>query len=247
MKTPEKCKEKQQLMAAEKSAFTSSQRAIVQQLTDKCIPVLRSASRAGRGWSKTGGRAFLEEAKGGGRLRCPHAAQPRRPAPASPPGRAATGRPGEKAEKEAAGPRPSPAARTAASAPLPSTRARPRVPRPRASPATKKDKSTTNTAMAPRRPQQCRATRSWPAGRQRPPPHEWLTSSGSPRLPTPAPSSPPLGRLQPSPPIASYAAACGRDEARETSASRAEPNVMDGRPCQWQAAIEEPGSSSPGP
>ena len=182
MKTPEKCKEKQQLMAAEKSAFASLQRAAVQQLTEKCIPVLRSASRAGRGRSKTGGLAFLEEAEGGGRLGCPQAAPPR-PAPASPPGRAATGRPGEKAEKEAAGAIPSPAARTAASAPLPPTRGRPRVPRPGASPATTKDKSTTSTAMVPRRPQQCRTTRSGPAGRDRPPQHEGVTRSGSPRLP----------------------------------------------------------------
>lgn len=57
-----------------------------------------------------------------------------------------------------------------------------------------------------------------PAERERPPQHEGVTSSSSPRLLEPSPSSPPLGGLPPSPPIASYAAACERDVAWETSA-----------------------------
>lgn len=55
-------------MAAKKSAFPFSQRAAVPQLIGKCIPVLPEPEKT-RG--RTSGRAFLEEAPGGGRLRCP--------------------------------------------------------------------------------------------------------------------------------------------------------------------------------
>lgn len=54
------------------------------------------------------------------------------PVSASPPGRAATGWPREKIEREAAGARPPPAARTAAPAPLPPTLGCPRPPSPAA-------------------------------------------------------------------------------------------------------------------
>lgn len=75
------------------------------------------------GWTR--GRAFLEEAEGGGRLRCPHAVWPR---PGGPPGLAATGRSDQTAEREAAGARPPPGTRTAAPAPLPPTWGRPPPP-----------------------------------------------------------------------------------------------------------------------
>lgn len=232
MKTPEKCKEKQQLTAAEKSAFPSSQRAAVQQLIEKCIPVLPSASRAGRGRDKTDGRTFLEEAEGGGRLRCPHAA---RPGPARPrqPARPRRHKPARRESGggggwgEAATGCPHCGTRPTAAAPDPP------APRPRAS---------WNALRPPTRPRvltrhhqgqegdehshgsaaaaavQDNTHTNGPAERERPPQHEGVTSSSSPRLLEPSPSSPPLGGLPPSPPIASYAAACERDVAWETSA-----------------------------
>lgn len=104
---------------------------------------------------------------------------------------------------------------------------------PRPSPAANKDRSTTSAAMVPRWPQQCRAARTGPTERERPPQRYGVTRSGSSRLLETSPSSSPLGRLPPSPPIASYVAACGSDVVRGTSASWAGPSVMDGRPRQW--------------
>lgn len=88
---------------------------------------------------------------------------------------------------------------------------------PESSPATNKDSSTTSTAMVPRRQQQCRATQNGPGGRERPPRQQRVTRSGSYRLPQTALSSPPLGQLPPSTPIASYATASRRGIASATS------------------------------
>lgn len=104
----------------------------------------------------TGGRAFHAEAEGAAGSGAPHAA---RPHPAPFPGRPAT---------EEAGARLAPLARTAAPAQPLHSRDRPRPPaaqslpertppEPRSSPATNKDRSTTATAMLPRRLQQRRA------------------------------------------------------------------------------------------
>lgn len=250
-------------MAAKKSAFPFSQRAAVQQLIGKCIPVLWSASRDGRrrpGWpeagGKTGGCAFLEETESEAGSCAPDAAQLGL-APA-PPGPVATGQSRQKAEggswREAAAACLHCGTRPTAAHPQPPATLSPKAqgllkrapPAAGSSPATK-DNSTTSTAMVPRRPRQCRATRNGPTRRERPPQHQGVTRSGSLRLLEAAPSSPPLGQLSPSPPIASYAVAGGRGVAGATSAWWSESTVMNGRPCQWQEAIAEPGSPAPRP
>lgn len=219
----------QQLTAAKKLAFPSSQRAAVEQLIEKRIPILRSASRAGRGRADRRLEARRADAPSTKRRRVestqvpptqPSSARPRQ----APPPRA--GR--EKAAREAT--RVPPLDRTATPAPLPpptpAAQGLPEraPPAPGSSPATNKDSSTTSTAMVPRRQQQCRATPNGPTRQERPPQHQGVTRSSSSRLPETAPSSPPLGQLPPSTPIASYAAAGGRGVARATSAWWAEPN-----------------------
>lgn len=158
---------------------------------------------------------------------CPHAAQLGL-APA-PPGRVATGQSRQKAEGgswgEAAAACLHCGTRPTAALPRPPPTRSPKAqgllkrapPTPGSSPATK-DNSTTSTAMVPRRPQQCRTTRNGRARRERPPQHQGVTRFGSSPLPETAPSSPPLGQLSPSPPIASYAVAGGRGVAGATSA-----------------------------
>lgn len=126
----------------------------------------------------TCGRAFLKGAEGGGQLRWP----PTQPSPA---GRAATGLPADKAEREAAGARPRLVARTATpprcsppaaapDPPAPRLTASRSAPRPPSgfSPATNKGRSIRSTAIVPRRPQQCRETPNKLAVRERPPQRE---------------------------------------------------------------------------
>lgn len=154
-----KCQEKQQRRAPGTSA--SSQRAAAHQRIEKCIPLLRSASRGGRSRSETAGRAFLAEAEGAPTQASP---APPGPVPASPQAEPPQAGP----QTRPAGARPPPAARTAAHAALP-TAAHPRLPAtpepggprsclagrappaPGSSPVTEKDRSTTSTAMVPRR------------------------------------------------------------------------------------------------
>lgn len=127
MKTPEKRKETQQLMAAKTSALPSSQRAAVQHLIEKCIPVLRSASRAGRGRDDPRLEARQPDAPTSKRRRVGPAqtpqSSPARPRPLP--------RPRRHGEKAAA--RLAPLARTAARAPRLHARGRSRPLRLRAS------------------------------------------------------------------------------------------------------------------
>lgn len=231
MKTPEKCKEMQQLMTAKKSPFPSSQRAAVQHLIEKCTAVPWSASRAGRG--RDDPRLETKQAR---QADAPSTKR-RRVGPAQiPPTQPSTTRPGiplsptlgraDTGRRLGQGCRPLPALRHQPNSshpwPLPTPEAQSlpeRAPRaPGSSPATKKDKSMTSTVMVLRSLQPCRATRNGPGEREWPRQHQRVTSSSSTWVPKTSPSSlPPQGRLQLSPPIAGDAATYGRGVTELTS------------------------------